>query len=98
MLDQADAAVECLARSIVVFVPGCERGNDHAGVSRPQRRMRSNVSRTSSAVSVGSSISGIATTSFPRFCKVIGVAAISISSRWRYFYRSLRAPTRQVKN
>jgi hypothetical protein len=66
---------------LVMFMPGCKRGNDYAGVSRFHRRVCSRFSRTSWAVSLGSSISGMATTPVPRFCNVIGVAATSISSR-----------------
>jgi hypothetical protein len=54
-----------VAGSIVVLVPRCKRGNDHAGVSRFHRGICSSVSRTASAASLGSSNSGTATTALP---------------------------------
>jgi len=75
------AGIERLTRSIVMLVPRRERGDDGAGVGRSHRRTRSRVSLTSSAVRVGSSMSGMATTCLPRFCNVMGVETISISIR-----------------
>jgi hypothetical protein len=81
MIDQMRFVIESVASLLVMLMPGCKRGNDYAGVDRFHRRVCSRVSRTSLAVSSGSSISGMATTPLPRFCNVIGVAATSISSR-----------------
>jgi len=81
MVDQVQSVIESITGLRVMFMPGCKRRNDYAVVSRVHRRVCSRVSRTSLAVSLGSSISGIATTPAPRFRKVIGVAATSISSR-----------------
>jgi len=79
VLDQANPSVELTSRCSVIFVPRSERGDDSAGVGDSQRRIRSRVSRTSTAVSVGGASSVTATTPRPCFSKRIAVAAISIS-------------------
>ena len=81
MLYQTQPAVERTSCTLVVLVPGSESGDHQARVGRLQRRTRSNVSRTSSAVSAGNSPPGIATTPLPFFFSCIGVEAISISRR-----------------
>ena len=81
VLDETQAAVKRTSRTLVILVPGCESGDHQAGVGSLQRRMRSNVSRTRSAVSAGNSVSGTATIPLPRFFSCIGVEAISISRR-----------------
>ncbi len=81
VLDKAQAAIKHSSCARVILVPRRECGDHQAGVRRLQRRTRSIVSRTWSAVSAGRSASGTATTPLPRFCSRIGVEAISISSR-----------------
>ena len=66
----SQSAIECVACSVMVFVPGGERRNDNAGIRRFHRRMCSKVSRTASAVSVGSPISGSESKTFPRVIRV----------------------------
>src|SRR2546421_9033048 len=61
MLDQQEGLVQRATRSVVHFVPGRKRGDDHAGVGCSQRRTRSRVSRTCSAVIGGSLESATAT-------------------------------------
>src|SRR5260370_13647875 len=57
MIDQTQAVIESTAGLLVMFMPGCKRGNDYAGVSRFHRRAFSKVSRTSLVVSLVSSVS-----------------------------------------
>jgi hypothetical protein len=74
MINHAKTSIECFARFFVMLVPRGERSDNPTGISRIHRRVCSKVSRTTSAVSMGSADSGAATKSFPRFRKVIGVA------------------------
>ena len=85
MVNHAQTTIQGFARSVMMFVPRGESSDDHAGTRRfqRQRRLCSNVSRTASAVRVGSPTSGTATTSFPRFFKVIG--------RWWIFMACIMA-------
>lgn len=81
MVNHPQTTIECFARARMVLVPRSERSDHHACIRCSHRRMRSKASRTASAVSIGSSTFGTATTFLPRFLRVIGVAVISISSR-----------------
>ena len=81
VIDQSQSSVKGAPCGFVSLVPGCEGRDHYAGARCCQRLTRSSVSRTCSAVRTGSSISGIATSPFPRFFSCIRVGAISISRR-----------------
>lgn len=70
--DEACSGIEQCAGICVPLMPRGERSDDDAGVHRDQRRTDSSASRTSSAVSSGSSRSVTATTPLPRFTSRIG--------------------------
>ena len=65
----------------VVLMPGGEGCDDHAGIDSFHRRVRSSVSRTTSAVSTGISASATAATPSPSSTSRMCVAVGTISSR-----------------
>jgi len=78
---EARAPLDGPASGLVTLVPRREGRHRDARVDCNQRRVRSSVARTCSAVSLGNRRPGTATRPRPRRASFIGVAAASISSR-----------------
>jgi hypothetical protein len=78
---EARAPLDGAASGLVTLVPRGEGRHRDARVDCNQRRIRSSVARTCSAVSLGNRCPGTATRPRPRRASLIGVAAASISSR-----------------
>src|SRR6266540_4911172 len=81
MRDQARAAVDDAISGVMQCVPRGECRDDNAGIDHRHRRMRSSVSLTISAVSVGKVAEGTATRPCRRRSRRISTGAISISRR-----------------
>ena len=81
VIDQTQPGIKRASSGFVMLVPGSKRCHHQTGVGRFQRRTRSRVSRTCSAVNVGKGVSETATKPLPRFSSRICVGAISISRR-----------------